>query len=254
MINQILFSLLTMSIPAKADVIKYNTALCNPAIASKYQVFVQGSVKLSDNYGESTFDIDAFMNTFMMPFLKQMEGSLVAAKDLSVIMNLEPLCAGAYHDSQGANAMAIGAHNIFFGLNLIHDLQADWKVDAEIGMKVILAHEYAHIIQNRLAVPFNFPLKLWATKAKELQADCIAGTLMTFHSSKSGILTESDKLMKMLGDLHMVGDHGVYEERRKAIFFGMQKALEFMMKKKTANMITSRDMLNACSEKYPPIP
>jgi hypothetical protein len=231
-------------------VIPYDPINCMKEIEQVFKLYTKGTLVVNKGSSVVTYDIDAMM-TFMKNFISEIEGSFAEAGDVMTLRNLNPVCIAVFDDSENMNAKAIGNDNIIFGLDLIHDLQASWNIDGETGIKAILAHEYAHLIQNRKELPFNLPLPNLATKVKELQADCLAGALLTFHSPKGNNLTEPDKLMGFLGDHNCVGDHGTYEERKKAIYTGMQESLKFMLNNKTKNTLTSNDFVEACSKNYP---
>lgn len=237
------------SISSFARVVTYNHTDCSPVIEQKWQIYTRGQVKVSDY----TYDVDGMMN-FMHKYLTQIENSLERSGDVMMKGHLAPLCIGMYLEENGPNAMAVLEDYIFFDFQLLSALQKDWGLDAEASIKAVLSHEYAHIIQNRMQLPFNFPLKIFAKKRKELQADCLAGILLTFHYGKGNILTESDKLMKVLGDHHKMQTHGMYEDRKAAIMTGMVESIKLMQQGKNRFNLTSREMIQACSTNYPVLP
>ncbi len=238
-----------------ASVIPYNTTECVPQIAAKWKLFVNGNIKIPETETGSMveFDITGMVN-MMKDYLNQVEAPLIAMDDLLFKFHTAPLCVAMYADEKGPNASAISDLAVLFGFNLLHDLQDKWNIDGETGIKIILSHEYAHVMQERKNIPFNFPLKLVAQKRKELQADCVAGILLTFHYPKGKVIVESDEIMRFLADHHAIGDHGTYTERREAILTGMQEAIKFKLAGKNISNITSNNMFSACSEKYPGIP
>ncbi|MGE3610755.1 MAG: hypothetical protein AB7I27_14280 [Bacteriovoracaceae bacterium] len=248
-IQKIIF-LILLPLTSWSQVIPYNQNQCNPQVAQVYQVFTTGKLQMSDGYSVVTFDVDEGIK-FVQEYLTEIESDFNRAGDITLLSRLDPLCVALYNDNKGANALAIGEDHVLFGLNLIHDLQAEWKIDGILGIKAILSHEYGHILQNRHHLNFNFPLQLYATKRKELQADCIAGVLLNYHIANYKVIVEADKLMQMIGDHHGLGDHGMYPERREALLNGMREAIKLMMKGKTRANLKSKDIIDACLAYYP---
>ncbi|QGN48898.1 hypothetical protein GKC29_20125 [Micromonospora sp. WMMC415] len=95
----------------------------------------------------------------------------------------------------------------------------------------LLGHEYAHGIQTRLGIRYNFTIQ------QELQADCMAGAFLG-DSVRSGTLRLDDgDLEEFREGLLAVGDdpnqpwfaedsHGTAEQRTDAFFRGYEKSLD----------------------------
>ena len=239
-----------LSVPAVAGLLPYNPQSCNALIALNYDIYTQGAVSFTRGTDEMTIDAGG-MTRFMGDFLSQIDNGFKNAKDITTLSQKNPLCYGMYHDEKGANAIAIGKDNIYFGFNMLVDMQTEWNIEAESGIKAILAHEYAHIIQHRLELPFNLPLPLLNTKRKELQADCIAGVLITYHHPSGRAVIESDRLMHTIGSHHAVSSHGLKAERRTALLHGMKGALRLMMNGKNKTNTHLWDVVNSCTDLYP---
>ncbi|BCJ62898.1 hypothetical protein C1I93_16310 [Micromonospora endophytica] len=94
----------------------------------------------------------------------------------------------------------------------------------------LLGHEYAHGVQTRLGISYNFTIQ------QELQADCMAGAYLG-DSVRSGRLTLDDGDLDEFNEgLLAVGDdpgqpwfaegsHGTPEQRSEAFFRGYERSL-----------------------------
>ena len=100
----------------------------------------------------------------------------------------------------------------------------------------IMAHEYAHLAQDRLRIIQKFPL----TIEKELNADCLAGAQWTAYNSAGANFTKQD-IQSIIDGITVVGDapgtkwqdahaHGLPEERQAAFFDGYDNGVEFCLK------------------------
>ncbi|MEV0157176.1 neutral zinc metallopeptidase [Micromonospora sp. NPDC050686] len=112
----------------------------------------------------------------------------------------------------------------------------NWSVAAfrQIGdafLFYLLGHEYAHGVQVRLGIRYNFTIQ------QELQADCMAGAYLG-DSVRAKTLTLDDGDLDELRDgLLAVGDdpdqpwfaegsHGTAEQRTESFFRGYERSLE----------------------------
>ena len=100
----------------------------------------------------------------------------------------------------------------------------------------IMAHEYAHLAQDRLEIIEKFPL----TIEKELNADCLAGAQWTAYNSAGANFTKAD-IQSIIDGITIVGDapgtkwqdahaHGLPEERQAAFFDGYDNGVDFCLK------------------------
>lgn len=228
--------------------IPYNPQVCPAEIGKEFDVAVSGKRVYEFNGDQLTADIDGMMN-FVGEFLNQIEQSFIRASDPAFMNLMNPLCFGTYLEPKGVNAFAYLGNTIMFGHRLILEIQR-WGVDPFMGIRTVLAHEFAHIIQARLEVPFRFPLRNYAQKQKELQADCLAGVLMTLHAPAIQNVVHGDILFSHLADHHGVGDHGVFLERKGAWEYGMTTGarLKILSRKRD---FTSTELLKACETNYP---
>lgn len=176
------------------------------------------------------------------------------AKDQAIQDSRNVICFGLYNDASGPNAAAYGTYGIFFGVNLLNDLPEISQAKQDDTLKFILAHEFGHFLQNIYRLKFNYALPMLSTKLKELNADCIAGYLLTLH--KEVLPQSSQKLNEFvgaLGDPHAVGDHGMAKERTQAVAHGQKLANDHTrLFKLKVHQITSGRIINACSQHYPP--
>ncbi|WP_422769444.1 neutral zinc metallopeptidase [Plantactinospora sp. WMMC1484] len=112
----------------------------------------------------------------------------------------------------------------------------NWAVAAfrQVGdafLYYLLGHEYAHGVQVRLGIRYDFTIQ------QELQADCMAGAYLG-DSVRSGALTiEEGDLDELAAGLRAVADdpdqpwfaegaHGSAEQRTDAFFGGYERSLE----------------------------
>lgn len=142
----------------------------------------------------------------------------------------KPLCVGMYDDSRGANAVAIGEGQIAYGAVLAAQAQRDFGAEADYAVTYIAAHEFAHILQHRLGLRFDYGtpgarLDLLSSKVKELHADCMAGYLLEMHHQVPFDRQDLvDRYVRALGDAHAVGDHGLPADRVAATKEGARMA------------------------------
>ncbi len=176
------------------------------------------------------------------------------AQDPIVRDSKNTICFGFYNDVYGPNAVAYGKYGIFFGVNLLSDLPAISQAKQDDTLKFILAHEFGHFVQNIYGLKFNYVLPMLSTKLKELNADCIAGYLLTLHRE---VLPDSEKklteFVAALGDPHAVGDHGMATERTLAVARGQKLANEHtQLFQLRVHQIKTQRIINACSQYYAP--
>ena len=100
----------------------------------------------------------------------------------------------------------------------------------------IVAHEYAHLAQDRLGLIAKYPL----TIEKELAADCFSGAQWTAYNANGANFTKAD-IQSIIDGISVVGDapgtkwqdahaHGLPEERQAAFFDGYDNGVEFCLK------------------------
>ena len=165
-----------------------------------------------------------------------------------IILNSESLCYGAFQEARGMNAYSgfiNGHHFIIFGRNLMTKIVNDKHFGPEFDY--ILAHEFAHFLQNKLGLLFQHPLPLYSTKLKELHADCMAGYMM-YMTKMINLDNQSQlsELFQIIGDRHAIGDHGEKKVRENAFEFGINKALSYSLIQNYYH--TSAQMAQSCLE------
>ncbi len=141
-----------------------------------------------------------------------------------------------YDDKDGNNAMAtdeVTAQNgpdgtIAFGKHLFNSEFI--KTYGGTTIPIIMAHEYAHIVDYKYGALHNV-----GSKKTELFADYLAGFYM-YHRVANGIPTDVPACLesfKSLGDTDFGSEthHGTPEERYAALFGGFSKAKEIHQKK-----------------------
>jgi predicted metalloprotease len=94
----------------------------------------------------------------------------------------------------------------------------------------LLGHEYAHGIQVRLGITYEFTIQ------QELQADCMAGAYIGDSVKSGALLLQDGDLEELRRGLFAVGDdpdqpwfapgsHGTAEQRTESFFNGYQRSL-----------------------------
>ncbi|MBX3019749.1 MAG: hypothetical protein KF767_17820 [Bdellovibrionaceae bacterium] len=167
---------------------------------------------------------------FLFDLLAGWVDTLISSKDPLFVNRPKPLCVGLYDDSTGANAVAIGDGQIAFGAVLVGRTLRTFMDSADYALTYVNAHEFAHILQARLGLRFDYGapgmrLDLLSTKIKELHADCMAGYLLEVHRQIP--FTHQARLesfVRTLGDSHAVGDHGMPADRTAALQEGARLA------------------------------
>lgn len=111
----------------------------------------------------------------------------------------------------------------------------DWAVRAfqRIGdafLFYLLGHEYAHAVQVRLGIQYEFSIQ------QELQADCLAGAYIGDSVRKGSLTLDEGDIEEFQKGLLAVGDdpdqpwfapgaHGTAEQRTEAFFEGYERSL-----------------------------
>lgn len=112
----------------------------------------------------------------------------------------------------------------------------NWSVAAfrQVGdafLFYLLGHEYAHGVQVRLGIRYNFTIQ------QELQADCMAGAYIGDNVRSGGLKLDKGDLDEFREGLLAVGDdpnqpwfaegsHGTAEQRTDSFFRGYEKSLD----------------------------
>lgn len=178
------------------------------------------------------------------------------AQDSVILNNRQPLCVGLLQDMGAPNAVAYGRGYILMGVSLLGQMARLSGGDRTLlrsTEKFVLAHEYAHFIQNLHGLKFNYILPMLSTKIKEQHADCMAAFLLRM----SGEIPDSripsiEAFIKTLADAHVVGDHGTSEQRLTAFRSGSALARLHMASGGRADNTTSSQLIQACGHYYRP--
>jgi hypothetical protein len=184
---------------------------------------------------------------FISSKIKVITSYLETQRD-SISFNREPLCYGAFQEARGINAYSGHMNNhhfIIFGNNLMQKLVNNKHFQVEFDY--VLTHEFSHYLQNQLRLDFDHPLPLFASKLKELHADCMTGYLMTMTKMIEGQnKSQLSDLFQLIGDRHAIGDHGEKHVRESAFQFGINKALSYSFIQNYAH--NSAQIAQSCSE------
>lgn len=165
----------------------------------------------------STNGVHLFESYRLMDIVNRWNASFLAAGDSVVANNSQALCVGLMNDGGSPNAVAIDHQFLLMGTSLLGLLEAQDGAASpvkQVKEKFVLAHEYAHILQNLHGLKFDYVLPMLSTKIKEQHADCMAAAMMTMNDEISDQHSIFLKLfIRNLADKHIVGDHGTAEQR-----------------------------------------
>ncbi|MCB0422209.1 MAG: hypothetical protein KDD61_14520 [Bdellovibrionales bacterium] len=244
----IIFSI--VSNPVIADIAPMNTPQCLFQIPKGYQGFSNEVVQLQINSKTFRLDVGSNVET-LVSRLREWTVTFDIAQDSVFNSSSSTLCLGAYNDEDGANAKAFRPGNyILFGLRLMTEISSNWKVDYSLGMDTILAHEFAHILQFRHGFSYPYTLPMLSVKIQELQADCIAGLILSLnHPLDLDQRNEALRLLSILGDQHAVGDHGLAEQRKLAFYLGEFYGRTLLKRNPLKRHLTSTQMFGVCSQR-----
>lgn len=247
LIASVLFiSLLSVGAHAKIEVLPAEGAYCTLILPQELNVIKTPIV----NVGLVTLDLNAYKAPLLYSLEKWMI-ELDIARDPVISTNKKPLCFGFYDDIKGANAIAYKDEAVVFGKRLLNQLPAMSLADYSDAVKFILAHEFAHNLQYRHNLKFNYILPMLSVKIKELQADCIAGYMLRAHNE---VIFDTQVKLKTLiaaiGDPHAVGDHGMAADRELAFQRGISAASHDMLLGKKVFQVKSLDIINHCNAFY----
>lgn len=238
--------LMSASAFAKISVLAAEGAYCNLILPEGLSVIAAPAV----NVGSVTLDLAALKEPLTYSLEKWMI-EFDIAKDPVISTDQKPLCFGFYNDVKGANALAYKDEAIVFGARLLEELPTMSRADYNDAAKFILAHEFAHNLQFRHGLKFDYVLPMLSTKIKELQADCIAGYMLRAHNE---VVFDTQVKLKTLiaaiGDPHSVGDHGMAGDRELAFQRGMSFAAHDMLLGKKVFQVKSADIINHCNAFY----
>lgn len=243
----ILFILLvSASAFAKISILAADGPYCSLVLPQELNILKTPTV----NVGLVTLDLNA-LKALLTYSLEKWMIELDISQDPVISTGGKPLCFGFYDDVKGANAVAYGDAAILFGKRLLEALPSMSAADYSDAVKMILAHEFAHSLQYRHNLKFDYILPLLSTKIKELQADCIAGYILRAHNEVDFVVqTKLKTLITAIGDSHSVGDHGMAEDRILAFQRGIAFASHDILLSKKVFQIQSKGIINHCNAFY----
>lgn len=177
----------------------------------------------------------------------------------TIVMNSSngPLCVGLMDDGGQPNAVAVGKNYLLMGTSLISMLESEYgknSVAKDVKEQFVLAHEYAHILQNLHKLKFDYVLPMLSIKIKEQHADCMAAFLMEIANSiPIGQEEDLGSFVQELADAHIVGDHGTAEQRLEAYKNGIGSArVQRVLLKQSLSTQTSTGIVRECAVFYRP--
>lgn len=205
----------------------------------------------------SVGDTHLFESLRLIGIVNHWNQSFVRAGDTVVANNLTPLCVGLMDDGGQPNAAAVGQQFLLMGTSLIAMLEeADGAGSAaqQLKEKFVLAHEYAHILQNLHGLKFDYVLPLLSTKIKEQHADCMASLMMGMNNEiPEDLIVDLTLFIQQLADSHIVGDHGTVEQRLSAFNHGQGIArVQKILLKNTLSTLSSSHLVRECGAYYKP--
>lgn len=179
---------------------------------------------------------------------------LKIAGDPVINKNNSVLCYGFYQDAKGPNAIAYSNAAILFDKRLLSAIPQLSQASYWDSINFILAHEFAHFLQNTNQLQFDYTLPMLSTKIKELHADCVAGYLLQIHNEMNfnDSNNKIESLIKSLGAPHAIGTHGMAEDRLLATAYGIGSAVLEQNVGFYANTITSDKILRTCALRWAP--
>lgn len=202
-------------------------------------------------------DVHLFESLRLIGIVSHWNKSFLAAGDEVVANNVLPLCVGLMDDGGQPNAAAVNQQFLLMGTSLIAMLEEQdgaGSATKEVKEKFVLAHEYAHILQNLHGLKFDYVLPMLSTKIKEQHADCMATAMMTMNDEIPEKLSIDLKLfIKQLADAHIVGDHGTAEQRLTAFENGrgIGRVLKSLLGY-TLDTTSSAQLVKECGIYYKP--
>jgi len=210
---------------------------------------------LNITLGDSTYQMNQnidrnFLITKIANWLNYFKG----ANDPLFTSSNQPLCVGLIDDSQAANAYASNGTHVVFGVRLLTEAKIEFQSEFTYAVSFVSAHEFAHIIQQRYQLVFDYVLPMLSSKQRELHADCMAGYLLEAHKEIPFINYETTKrFVESLGSAHIVSSHGMSDDRVNAMKAGMDAFVRSSIYEGvTANTMNTFHLLRACSPLYPP--
>lgn len=235
---------------AKIPIYSAHEPLCFLRLPQELKLIKPQQTFVSDGNNVFLLDLPSIQRTLTNSLEKWMI-ELDIAQDPVIETNQKALCFGFYDDKDGANALAYSDVGIVFGKRLLMELPVMSKATFTDATKFILAHEFAHNLQFRHGLKFNYILPMLSTKIKELQADCIAGYFLRAHNEvKLETQLQLKTLIEAIGDPHSVGDHGMAADRQAAFQAGISKASHDILLGKKAFQVKSIDIINHCEQHY----
>ncbi len=235
-------SVILISSQALADIhlLKNDDYYCKKMLTG-YTTYTEGYVNLEDftvDAGLTIAEMQSELDKYVDHFNKSIDNHLETES---------VLCLGLYDDSKGPNAIAIGRSHIFFGVRLIKNLTLSNPSTAKDSISTILAHEFAHTLQNIRKENYNYVLPLLSTKIKELQADCITGALANdFSQVTLKQFYDSLELFNKIGAQHYIGSHGMSAQRQAAFALGFTQSNQSLV---PMNMRNTNYYFNICNQK-----
>jgi hypothetical protein len=236
----------------------------------------EGEIKnlpILSSYGIS----QGYLMTEEMPRLKEFVNGWFQffAKNGDLKIKFKTLCYGYFDDasSTGANALAYGDKAILIGTKMKRDIHT--SLDTFVANQIqhynpgsqrlllnlnktaaesfVIFHEMSHTLQNIHRLSFSG----FTAKQKELHADCSGAFMFTMARLLSNTWKSEDMLAGMmyayaLGDTNTTDSdhHGFPDHRQNAFSVGMSSAINLKNSGYDLNKITSKEIMDVCSQSY----
>lgn len=231
-----------------------NATFLVPAYNENYCPNIDETVVVVRN---SADDRHLFESHRLMGVVGEWNQAFKSAGDQVVLNNWTPLCVGLMDDGGVPNAVAVGKYFLLMGQSLIkmlEDENGEGSPAKVLKEKFVLAHEYAHFIQNLHELEFDYTLPLLSTKIKEQHADCMASFMMSLHGEIPDELSgELEGFIQQLADDHIVGDHGTKDQRIAAYRTGLGLgSIQRIIYGRTLGQWTSAQLVRGCASDYRP--
>ncbi len=198
-----------------------------------------------------------FESLRLLGIVNQWNKAFKEAGDLVLSSNTTPLCVGLMDDKGQPNAAAVGKYFLLMGTSLITMLEEQNgknTIEKSVKEKFVLAHEYAHVIQNLHGLEFDYILPMLSTKFKEQHADCMASFMLSLNSEIPDDQSLGlEAFIEQLADAHIVGDHGTKEQRIAAYRTGLGLgSIQKIIYGRNLSQFTTSQLILGCGEQYRP--
>ncbi|MGE3611789.1 MAG: hypothetical protein AB7I27_19525 [Bacteriovoracaceae bacterium] len=220
-----------------------NSQTCLVEVPSlKFKTINDGKFNYDLKFPGKTYLLDAQkVIATMIQFVSAIEHKFIKAKDPAILMDTRPLCIGIEEYYASRLTQTIGTKIILVSDYLISWLGLSFEGEGDAPLKVILAHQYGHLILHRLDVQVSMEMQ-------ELLSDCMGAIIVNFHKDQGIDLSGPAKMTKFLST-HDMNEQDL-PKRKEAVEAGFKLAKILKNKGQTSSTLTEERILNACKRNY----